>query len=80
MNGNCQSVCLQIRPPTQRPDQTRLRGRQQLREHSEIRAAGGANLQRCVHVEADHVPARCEPKLALAREKHLSGLVLLLIV
>jgi hypothetical protein len=42
----------------QRLDQTRLGSRQQLGEHSEVKAAGGADLQGCVHIDADHVPAR----------------------
>jgi hypothetical protein len=40
--------------------------RQQFRKHSDVIAAGGANLERCGHVDPDHVPARREPKLALA--------------
>ena len=33
--------------------------------------------QSAVHVDADHVPARCEPHLALAGEQDVPGLVLL---
>jgi hypothetical protein len=64
--------------PAQRLDQTRLGLRQQFREHSEIRAAGGADLQGCVHVDPDHVPSRRKPQLALAGEQNIPGLVLLL--
>jgi hypothetical protein len=62
---------------TQRLDQPRLGRRQQLRQHSEVRAASSADLQRYAHVDPDHVSARREPQLALAREQHLPRLVLL---
>jgi hypothetical protein len=62
---------------TQRIDQTRLGRGQQFREHTEVRAAGSADLQRCVHVDAGHVAARCEPQLALAGEQHMPGFMLL---
>jgi len=61
----------------QRLDKARLGCGQQLREHSEVRAAGGAHLQRCVHVDAGHVAARCKPQLSLAGNQHLPNLVLL---
>jgi predicted permease len=51
--------------------QTSLRSRQQLREHREVGAAGGAKLERSVHVNADHVTARRQPQLPLAGEEHL---------
>ena len=60
-----------------RRDQPRLGRRYKLREHREIAATGGADPQRCVHVDANHVPARREPQLALAGEQHVPGLVLL---
>src|SRR5688572_21612527 len=37
----------------------------------------GAEPERCVHVNADHVTARRQPQLALAGEEHVPGLVLL---
>jgi hypothetical protein len=57
-------------------DQASFGRRQQLREDLKIPAAGGADLQRCVHVDADHVAARRKPELALAGYKHLPRLVL----
>jgi hypothetical protein len=62
---------------TYRLDQPRLGRRQQLREHNEVRSAGGADPQRCVHVDADDMAARRKPQLALAGEKHVPGLMLL---
>jgi hypothetical protein len=62
---------------TQRLDQTRLGGWQQFREHGQVSAAGGADFQRCVHIDADHVPARGEPQLALAGQQNRPCLVLL---
>jgi hypothetical protein len=57
----------------QRFDQAALRRRQQL----EIIAAGGCELERGIHLDADHVPTRREAQLAPAGEQHVSGLVLL---
>jgi hypothetical protein len=62
---------------TERLDEARLGCRQHLRQHREVRAAGGTDLQRCVHVDAHHVAAWREPQLALAGEQHVPGLVLL---
>ena len=62
---------------TQRLDQTGLGRGQQLREHTEVRAAGGADPQCCVHVQADHVASRREPELHLGGEQHVPGLMLL---
>jgi hypothetical protein len=61
----------------QRFDHARLGSRQQLRKHHDVIAAGGADLQRCVHLDADHVAARRRPQLALAGEQHVPGLMLL---
>jgi hypothetical protein len=36
--------------------------------------AGGADVQSC-HIDADHVPARREPQLILARSHHVPDLV-----
>src|SRR5262245_61292523 len=47
-----------------RIDQTRLGRGQQLRKQCEIKATGGADRQRCVHVDADHVAAWRERQLA----------------
>ena len=63
---------------TQRLDQPSLGRGQQFREDLEITAAGGANLERGVQVDADDVPSRRQPHLALAGEQHVPGLVLLL--
>jgi hypothetical protein len=62
----------------QRLDQTRLGSRQQLGEHSEVKAAGGCDPERRVHVDADHMSARRKPQLALAGKEHLPSLMLLL--
>ena len=40
-------------------------------------AAGSGELERSMHVDPDHAPARGEPELALAGEQHVPGLVLL---
>ena len=40
-------------------------------------AAGGADFQHCVHVDADHVTARRQPHLALAGEQRVPGFMLL---
>jgi hypothetical protein len=66
-----------VRVDAQRPDQASLARRQQLREDSEVIAAGCADLQRSVHVDPDHVPARGDPQLSLAGKQYLPGLVLL---
>ena len=50
---------------------------QQLREHGEVVPPSGGEGHRRVHVDADRVPARREPQLALAREQHVPRLVLL---
>jgi hypothetical protein len=60
-------------------DQTRLCRWQELRERGEVAAAGDADPQRCVHVDADHMPARRKPQLPLANEHHIPGLMLLLV-
>ena len=41
-------------------------------------AAGGADLESSVHVDAGDVPARREPQLSVAAEQHVPGLMLLL--
>ena len=61
----------------QRLDQTRLGRGQLLREHGEITVASRCDPERRVHINADDVPARREPQLALAGEKDIPGLVLL---
>jgi hypothetical protein len=40
-------------------------------------AAGSGELERTVHIYADHVPSRRKPQLSLARQQDLPGLVLL---
>ena len=67
------SICV----GAQLPDEARLGRGQKLRERSEVRATGGTDPQHRVHVDADHVPARREPQLALARQQHVPGLALL---
>ena len=62
---------------THRLSQSSLGSRQQFREHSEIEAAGGAYPQRCVHIDADHVPSLREPQLALAGKQDVPRLMLL---
>ena len=62
---------------TQRLDQARLGRGQQIREHCEITAAGAREAERCVNLDADHMPARREPQLALAGEQHVPGLMFL---
>jgi hypothetical protein len=54
-----------------------LCGGKQLRDHDHVTAAGRGDLQRCVHVDPDHTPARREPQLVLAGKEHIPGLVLL---
>jgi hypothetical protein len=39
--------------------------------------AGSGELERSVHVDPDHMPARREPQLSLAGEQHLPAFVLL---
>ena len=63
---------------TQRFDQPRLSGWQQFRERGEVTAASRSKLERGMHVDANHVPARREPQLPLARKQHLPGFMLLL--
>jgi hypothetical protein len=53
-----------------RLDQTRLRGRQQLREHRDVAAAGSREPE-------GYVAPRREPQLALAGEQHVPGFMLL---
>jgi hypothetical protein len=67
------SICV----GAQCPDKARLGRGQKLREHSEVRATGGTDPQRRVHVDADHVAARHQPQLPLAGEQHLPGFMLL---
>jgi hypothetical protein len=52
----------------QRLDQTCVGRRQELREHCEVITAGGAQPERGAHVDANDVPARRQPQLALAGE------------
>jgi hypothetical protein len=61
----------------QRLDQTSLGCRQQLRENLGIATASGADVQSCVHINADDVAARREPKLPLAGDQSVPGLMLL---
>jgi hypothetical protein len=58
-----------------RRHQARLGRRQQLREHSEVTAAGGPDPQRRVHVDPDHMPARRKPQLPLASKQHVPWVV-----
>jgi hypothetical protein len=60
---------------TQRLDQARFGGRQQLRKHGEVGASGAADLESRVHIDTDHVAARRESQLALAGEQHLPGIM-----
>jgi hypothetical protein len=62
---------------TYRLDQPGLGRREQLREHSNIVTARGREAERRVHVDADYVPARREPQLALAGAQHIPGFVFL---
>jgi hypothetical protein len=82
--GPRRDVVALIKSPSRRPlvhrqriDQPRFGRRQQLREDREIAAAGGAKPERGVHVDADHVATRRQPRLALAGYQHLPGFVLL---
>jgi hypothetical protein len=61
----------------ERLDQAGLRRRQQFREHGEVVAAGGADPQRRVPINAAHVAAWREPQLALAGEQHVPRLMFL---
>jgi hypothetical protein len=63
--------------PAQRVDETHFGRLQQLREYGEVRAAGGADPQRCIHVKGYDLPARRQPQLALAGEQHVLRLMLL---
>jgi hypothetical protein len=70
-----------IRPTflgTQSLDQPSLSRGQQLREDGDVAAACSTDLERCVHIDADHVAARRQPHLSLAGEQHFPGLMLLL--
>jgi hypothetical protein len=42
---------------------------------AEVAAAGGPDPQRCVHVDADHMPARRDSQLARAGEQNVAGFV-----
>jgi hypothetical protein len=80
LSGDCRAESRAVIPNSiapQRLDQTRLGCRQQFREYGDVIAAGGANVERCVHVDADHVATRREPQLALAGEQHVPGFMLL---
>ena len=66
-----------VRVDAQRLHQTGLGSRQQFREHTEVTAAGSGELERSLHVDADHVVAGREPQLTLASEKHVPSLMLL---
>jgi hypothetical protein len=60
-----------------RLDQSPLSRRQQLREHREIAAAGGAKPERGAHINADHMSAGRQPQLALAGEQRVPGFMFL---
>ena len=77
IGGAEQASIWPTRIDTQPLDQASLGRRQQLREHCEVRAAGGSNRERHIHVDPDHMPGRRKPQLALAGEQHGPGLVLL---
>jgi hypothetical protein len=80
MRGHCAADQTSIRltlAGTHRLDQTRLGRGQQLREDLEVATTGGGELERSMHVDADHMSARREPQLALARQQNIPGLVLL---
>ena len=61
----------------QRLDQAGLGRREQLGEHRQAVAASSAELERRVHVDANHLPARCKPQLALAGEQRVPGFMFL---
>jgi hypothetical protein len=67
------SICI----GAQRLDHASLGRRQQFRKHGDVIAAGGADLERCVHVDPNHVTTRREPQLALAAKEHVPRLMLL---
>ena len=67
------SICVSA----QRLEQAGLGRRQQLRQDRKVAAAGGANLERCVHIEPGHMSARRQPQLTLGGEQDITGLVLL---
>jgi hypothetical protein len=80
VSGHCWAGSRPLIPnsiATQRLNQSCLGRRQQFRKHSEVGAAGGTDLQRRVHIDTDHVPARGEPELALAGEQRVPGFMLL---
>jgi hypothetical protein len=58
---------------TPRPDLPRP----PFREDDEVRAAGGTDPERRVHIDTDHVAVRREPQLALAGQQDVPGFVLL---
>jgi hypothetical protein len=62
---------------TQRLDQAGLGRRQQLRQHRELEAAGGAKAECGVQIDANYVATQREPQLTLAGKKHLPGFMLL---
>ena len=66
-----------IRFGAQRLDKACLGRWHQLREHGKVAATHRGQLERCTHMDPDHVPARREPQLALAGKQHVPGLVLL---
>jgi hypothetical protein len=61
----------------QRLDQASLGRRKEFRERSEVMAADGANPERSMQVDANHVTARRQAHLSLAVEQHVPRLVLL---
>jgi hypothetical protein len=66
-----------IRVGAQRLDKACLGRWHQLREHGKVAATRRGQLERCTHIDTDHVAARREPQLALAGDKHLPSLMLL---
>jgi hypothetical protein len=68
------SICV----GAQRLDKACLGSRQQLRKHAQVIAAGGGELECCIHVNPNHVPALREPQLSLAGKQHFPGFMFLL--
>jgi hypothetical protein len=63
---------------TQSVDKPKLHCGQQLRKRAEVVATGGGDLERGIQVDADHVPARRQPQVFVARQQDIPGLMLLL--
>ena len=55
---------------TPRPSPPRPGRGQQLRERREVAAASRSHPERCIHLDPDHVTARGEPYIRLARIEH----------